>query len=494
MNGLHMHDKEFERRVQQKTEGLKITPSEGLWDTIEGQLPAEKKRRPIVFWLFTLLIAGGGIMWWLMGKDRPAANGGPTATLQASTASNQQTDRGDSSQTAFLQKPIQPQLDVQRAGTPTVPHQNTTGAISGPATTNTNEKPNNTVNPQRLAVKGRVRTSQQNGAVATTINETDTPTNRDATVSPQYNTAGQLQTKLTPADIALVPFSDSLAETGELPKLSTPLLTAPFATTHTISPLQTSQGSFIAGAALANNAQQKNKHTSPWQLGITVGAGLSKRNDNLFSTVDERRMEMIANFGSTNGAVFDSLRGKVSKQFRPGPSFQVGLYAQRSIAKRWRLQTGLVYAYLSSRQPARVVYSSAISIGPSNGNGYRIVGNGIYTNQVHLLQMPIALQYKLGSHSKWNLLMGTSLGYVLHSNLLVYPSSGQTPIFLTGKQLYNRLQLMGHFGTAFTPRPASAITIGMRMQYGINTLTKKELDAQRMIDAQIFCQIPFAKK
>ncbi len=47
-----MQNSEFEKRVQQKMEELKLTPTDAVWEKVAAGLPPEKKpRRWIIFFL-----------------------------------------------------------------------------------------------------------------------------------------------------------------------------------------------------------------------------------------------------------------------------------------------------------------------------------------------------------------------------------------------------------------------------------------------------------
>jgi hypothetical protein len=59
-----MAENEFEKKVQQKMEELKLNPSDEVWKNVEVQIRKEKKRRWLLFLLLFLFIFFGGIFWW----------------------------------------------------------------------------------------------------------------------------------------------------------------------------------------------------------------------------------------------------------------------------------------------------------------------------------------------------------------------------------------------------------------------------------------------
>lgn len=487
MNGLRMHNNEFERQVQQKTEGLKITPSAGLWDTIEGQLPPEKKRRRPLLWLLALLLAGGGAAWWVMGTDHATVTDNPpaTATSNRPATNNPTTTAHDSSRTTAAAHPTLPDPVIKDAAmqSPSVQQ----GGNLSVAISSADSNQSQVQRKMSVAEKIRMRTRPSKAWTIATNGVDDGKDSGKGLPSPKGKTAGQVNIQIAAANATTAISIDSAAATM-LPKLPTTIMPMIAVSTPTAQQHQLAQRSFIGPTDAANNRVQKKQGKQNWAFGFTAGLGLSKRNDKLFSSGDEKRLAMVSNGLSSPGVVFDSTNSGAIKKYKPGLSFHMGLYAKRPIGNRWLLQTGLLYSYLSGRQPAGKEYVSF------NNNSFVSLGNKAYVNKIHLVQVPVELQYQLAQQSKWHLLMGTTLGYLINSNLLVYETNGTSPIYIKGNYLYNRIQLMGHIGTAIRPKPTSALTWGMRVQYGITTLTKKEVDAQRMIAAQVFCQIPFPKK
>ena len=60
-----MQENEFEKRVQQKMDELKIAPSDAVWQKIEPQIRKEKRRRWLLIFLpvmFIGLLYGGYVL------------------------------------------------------------------------------------------------------------------------------------------------------------------------------------------------------------------------------------------------------------------------------------------------------------------------------------------------------------------------------------------------------------------------------------------------
>ena len=490
MKGLRMHNSEFERRVQQKTEGLKIVPSEGLWDKIEGQLPPEKKRRRALLWLLPLLLLTGGAGWWFAAnKQSNATDKQPSkATAIQSATNGQHTIVQDTRHMAASATQTLPNAAIKDVATPSQPVQQDYHISVTATQPDSNQRRAQGNKKMSVAQQMPVRTRPATAWAIATNTVNDKQDDRKLPPSHNGNKAGQIKTKIAAADATIEPAIDPDADATMLSKQHIPIKPMVAFKNSVTQQIELAQWYFIGPTDAADNKVQKKNAKKNWTFGLTAGIGMSWRNDKLFSASDEKQLQMMTFGGSITGIVFDSSKSNAISKHQAGLSFHMGVYAQRPIGNRWILQTGLVYNYLSNRQPAGKEYLSF------NNNSYLSLGNGAYTNRIHLVQVPITLQYQLGSQHTWNLLMGTSLGYLAASNLLVYDANGQSPIYVKGTDLYNRIQATAHIGASVRPQPSAALTLGMRVEYGITSLTKKTFDAQRMMAAQVFCQIPFSKK
>src|SRR5687768_1136471 len=83
-----MSDHEFEKKVQQRMDDLKLRPSDAVWAEVEKNLRREKRRRRTLIWLpilGVLLTAGGYFIYSGTGKsnDGSLVNNQPTEKVVA---------------------------------------------------------------------------------------------------------------------------------------------------------------------------------------------------------------------------------------------------------------------------------------------------------------------------------------------------------------------------------------------------------------------------
>ena len=65
---------DFEKQVQQKMDGLQFAPSDVVWEEVEKQIAAPKKRRLLFLWLPVMVLLLGGAAWiYIAGNGKQLA-------------------------------------------------------------------------------------------------------------------------------------------------------------------------------------------------------------------------------------------------------------------------------------------------------------------------------------------------------------------------------------------------------------------------------------
>ncbi|HEY1022525.1 MAG TPA: hypothetical protein VGE06_09420, partial [Flavisolibacter sp.] len=78
----------FEKRVQEKLDELRLTPSEPVWKNIEKELKPEKRRR-FPFWIPFIIVLLGGTAWWLLDGSPEKTEFVPTVVTTPSVGSKE---------------------------------------------------------------------------------------------------------------------------------------------------------------------------------------------------------------------------------------------------------------------------------------------------------------------------------------------------------------------------------------------------------------------
>jgi hypothetical protein len=513
-----MHNKEFERQVQQKTEGLKITPSEGMWDKIEAQLPPQKKKRRPLVWLLALLLAGGSTAIWFVGQEGGNSGDKPVAQL------------GPQQSVTYPSPPQQPLSDDHQAlakpsSTPLAP---STASVPQQGTGATNTSLDTTARQQRTVRddgKVHVKIGKPPADIAVIAdNANDGTTNKNVGADNQMDmaqkqqktirlpisaTSKAVQMTMVAGQVDTMGLAQTFVAESAIEKLSVPhfltIASDPAAIDMAIKPIKAVPVELLplppTTATKTSNAKRG------WEWGLTVGAGLSNRADNLLWLKNNLNAMDMSVGGLVNPGVYAPNISKI----KPGIAYHVGLYLQKPIGKRWHLQTGLSYNYLSNKQavgslvqdPLRFwVFGQPLAGGVFTSNNYRggvryssffRPGNSrVYTNRIHLLQLPIELQYRFGQRNQWGLFTGVSIGYMMPSKILVYDAANVS--YFTSRELYNRMQLSVQTGAAFYPKQQSSFAVGMRINYNITSFVSRQAEIQRMLSGLLYCNIPLKKK
>ncbi len=505
-----MYNGEFEKQVQEKMEGLKMAPSANLWDRIEQDLPRKPRRRKMVVLLLLLLLGGCGLIWMLSQVLDKRADGlsstvqsgntadavkhnnesavfqpqvkndstGQADNVQENTAV--QTHRGIDNKTSipFVAADKQAEADKHKIAAAITSGVNTApGNLSGqgiqPSATASNgihdERANsNTLLKQRVSNKGRTK-----------ISVIQQPSVYD---DPMNITAVDV---LSPADA----FSAELLY-GPRASINKNLLPSKNLAVHSAE--------VIAASKNANRHDRKK-----WYYGFTLSGGLSKQVSNpLYFSSGNGQVAFLGIGGPPPSA--DS-SGVGQQNAKPSAAFGAGFYILKPVNKRWSIQAGLSYEYLSytSRVGRRIdsaagYYVNGVQLYAGNYfqpvsffSNAQVVSSQNYMNRLHLLRLPFEVQYSLGKKRQWSLLGGISAGYLLGSNALVYNSSPQ--LYLSSPEAFNKLLFSLHTGISYTSQKRYPVSAGLRLSYGANSFIKKTINDQHLVSSQLFLNIPLKR-
>lgn len=114
-----MHDREFEKQVNQKMQELHFAPSPEVWARVEADIQKKKRRRPVIFWfLFAGLLTAGAGVWFAQGwNEKKGTKGTSVEHTPAVIENNRENKKKESSvlvtvvsqQKIFIQKKQQAQ-------------------------------------------------------------------------------------------------------------------------------------------------------------------------------------------------------------------------------------------------------------------------------------------------------------------------------------------------------------------------------------------------
>ncbi len=468
-----MQENEFEKRVREEMEELRLRPSGMVWDKVEAQLKKRKKRRVIVFiFLLTGFSLLGTSGYFIFNHEKQNLTE-QTITTKSDNKNSDNKIENDSGQPTdeFLKK--LPAKD-QQLKTDDL-HNNDEQAN----TVNENKQPVNelakTIDEQKnypdkiTAIKEKrskrpkAQSLKKNNA-ATIRNTSD-----DEEILAQQKKVDrtidkQIAGKDRIADKSEIN-TDKIDNADKPENNNVKIGTQPDLAEQKQSDIAEAD-SAIAAAEVKEPAksveQKKKKPSSSIKWGIDFSVGSSKIGDNAFSIsifesiFENKSMADVMYNTPGNNAGGQARIITPPSDVKRGTAFKAGIVAEKNISKKSSLSAGLSYAYYSNNIKAGVyrdtsfVLRNMASQAVSLNAYYRGPQQEDYTNHYHFIQLPIYYQLQLNKGVKtpllWNI--GASAGYLLNTNALVYDTA-TGGIYYRDKDAFSKMHLNINTGFAF---------------------------------------------
>lgn len=406
---------DFEKKVQQRIDELKLTPSPEVWQEVEYRIRKEKKKRRVLFWLpFLFLVLSGGIVTIVLtGKKK---------SMVIAKANEKKSDNNNSS------------------------FQNKIGTANLTDDKNSNAQRDN--NNQKNLDKPRTKIFSIDDNKSFVLKNNESIKDKSTTVTlKEKKSSGKIWNGAAPAGQKKddTDVGNSLTTEMKPEPLSTPNI-------NSVEPKKdeaTKINSNEVAMSKDNKQDQpieakkdstevttlnkqviksarKNK-TSNWQWGIMFGAGRSNIGKGI-QFKDKSLYNMSATPGTSTGAQ------SYPSDIRESGSFEAGVFTQKFLSKRFDISFGLNYSYLSTKMDiGNRVDSSFTFSAPSSSlaldNFYRASSGSShpYTNHYLFMGLSTELSWKFIKGRKFSLSWDNGLRYerLLSSNALHF--SGNIP-------------------------------------------------------------------
>jgi Outer membrane protein beta-barrel domain len=501
-----MYNSEFEKQVQQKMEELKMTPSDNLWDRIEKDLPSKPPHRNKAILLLLLLVCISGLTWMVNHFYNREINSikKETVTGRTDTVSSAQKTTG-TRLPAVNNDSLHQGNDMAKDATP----QNAPQAIqpSSDAAPGSTQHQDNTAaalhqNQLKQKEKPLIAGTKKDLTIADNSISTNKKTVDNGAQKKDRPAAGQSVKNKARAKVSVTQQGGTAEATMQPVADETLAAAVQYTAEGTRSKAADMNKDLRPGkkistkeAALNALAKSDNKSSKKrWEYGITLSAGLGKQVSNLLAT-GNNLFGAVSNNVVGPTAVADSFRTGLSGA-KPSAAFDAGFYLRRQLSKKWSIQTGLSYSFLSyKRAVGQQVDSGVVYIvnnQPVSATRYYRQSNvQDYVNRLHTLQIPFEVQYNIGKKGNWRILGGLSAGYLLGSNALVYKNN--PPVYLTSKDAFNKLLLSMHTGISYQSQGRLPFSAGLRFSYSATSFVKKDINDQHLLSSVLFLNIPLKK-
>lgn len=454
-----MSDHRFERKVGQKLDDLKLTPSAKSWENIERELRKDKRRPAPIFWLPLLLLGLGAIGYFVF-----------TTTRINTTLADNNKSVEEYHKPAESIVPAQPESLSPAEGSENRP-------ASPKETISTQSFNTNKV--QSIIYTKRKRYSQTEDGKEEFASKKISGKGSIATEPLQdhktSSTVGDEKENQSPLSTEKVITEKTTA--GKSP------VTDSVATRKTLSPAETEKN--------AENSEQKpaKKKTKKWAFGINASGGVSSLSEGKLGFSNSQIASVAQNrqsyFTNASPAVVPPPPTSPSKIY-PGLSFSVGLTTKYELSKRFSLSASVNYLQINTI--SKVGYkieqtnnaledemdqsAQPLFLAAAAAENYRD-----YDNKYHFVEIPLTLHTRVNKSEKlplyWN--AGISFSQLIKSNSLHYDE--EEHLYYTDDNLLKKMQTAVSTGFSFslfnkTSRP---LWVGPSVRYNISQALKKDV-------------------
>lgn len=480
------HD--FEHKVQQKMEELRLTPSRAVWDGVEAEINRDKKRRRLVFILpLLVLLLGSGAFWWASQEpssnlitekkqkenDSKITHGATTnAPLPESGDTGKNPGKPDHLISEEENQVNKREKDLDRVTNETITNSpDKTGVIA-------KEKINKKTGLARKKDKPRVlitddRKSKAEKSLFTKPGEFVKQTNKR--VNQSKIESGITEDKLNVVDED----AEKSSEPGEVVYAPSKTNRAPFLFTRN------GMDSLVKLPIIASYqspAKTINRKKSNWQWGFSSSAGVSKNVQGGFFNAFEKSLVVSADMRMDSG-FRQTPYGFSSRQpatVRAGYNYSLGVFVQRKLSRKLELSAALQYNYFSTRYEvgtkvdANAFNSTASPINAVSGT-YYLDGKGQqHINAYHFVELPLTLRIKLNNSRQLPLYWsnGLSLAYMVNTSALHYES--RFGYYYKNDNLFQKMQWGVHTGLSVRlfNRTNHPLELGPHVNFQFSNLLK----------------------
>ena len=485
-----MQEQNFEKQVQDTLSELSLTPSAPVWQKVEQEIRQKKKRRrAIVFWLFAILLIGGGTFWGLEATNYLTHERSTSSVLQTNKPSQQpHTQSVPETETTAAFNEENTVISSQEAST----NKSHTAAINSkeqtfkePITDKAVVKENQDLaidlpgirarkrqNRTYNASKAAVPKEKQNGMAGTPSIITEESTLAITTHSDDLN-----EKSANPSPVTLQPSDMTATETSAEPSLTQPTQALP-----TPDSIQ---------------SKKSQKKAAKWSWAIQAGYGISSLQQDLVSrarSVPEVYSSPVLNSGSPAAPSQNR-----ASSMETGAAFQAAFSTKRHLNNRFALTAAIQYSYFSIRSNvgqtvARDTVIRNTGRNPVTLNTFYRAGQlgplKEYTNKFHFIELPMGIEWQLHKRLPVHLQTGASLSYLVATNALVFdPVAG---IYYKSDDQFNKMHLHVFSGLTYRvwKHKKFGIHVGPYLQFEFTDL-QKEGDSRHLLSTGLKTQVSF---
>jgi hypothetical protein len=439
-----MSGKNFENKVQQKMDELRLPPSPQVWEQVERRIREKKRRRVLVFWflLAGLLLTGGVIVYRQMNSDLPTQaaleNAAGNQENNSPEENNLKEDNSLTTQTQSEKKNTATLNKINTAGNPeekkvivsdNIEKNKTAISVQGRKEIRKTEKKNKE-NAQKI------KTEQVSIAIAITPADPEKKNKDDLTADKRtIEPAKEKQAEGISVISGKTDLKKDINDEVKMIEEKKPEETKPEIKTD-------------EPVAKKEDKAKKNK----WEIGVNGGFGPARlTNGSITSFGDKSRADAFSasNSGTSANPAPVSLADSIPLK---GVAWQLGIYAKRKLGKKTAISFGLNLSAYSTKQSIGAFFDSVFTINndlrtQTSEGVYRAGSFSSFRNKYYYLMVPVLLHWQFNRGDKLPPLVwenGLAPSFLVTSKALVYDKSSN--LFYKDKRVYNSFNLVYQTG------------------------------------------------
>jgi hypothetical protein len=495
-----MQENEFERRVRERMDEFSLAPNEEVWKQVEAEIRKDKRRPIFFYWIVAgLLLAGGsGVFFYLnrthsggtndaslerelvYGYKKPDTNvAAGNETLRGSSSPAIEPTKMDKNEKGDVEETPKSGVEISNRRLTREANNKRVATVQGQQKRR-RQKPGNeewvTENTQKFnspakskwsseSKSGSIAKSNFNGSHTTTLPQVS----RTVTQPPRMEPRTEL-----PPHKGLLAYNDKKTKQDSLEQNTADNQVPGIRDT-----------AFVAYQNSTKNSKTKDDqdNTKKWKPGFAVFAGVSDNFKGVRpgfggpSALSDRNFAVSSAGVSSVAAV-----PEVSiLQYKKGASLGAVAYLERALTPKWSLNVGVNYQYMSARSVVgrRLdstfnTYDSVLQKQTFVNFFYRAGQTTSYTNQYHLIQLPVNMQVKLGKNVSHPFLFsfGLSPSFLVGTNALY--ANYKARAYYREKDQFDKFLLFAHTGVSYTLTNTwrHQLSIGPTAMYNFNSFSK----------------------
>ena len=476
-----MAENEFEKNVRSEMDEFKLHPSGEVWFKIEERIREKKRKRRILFFVFSsaiaLMLGGYGIYHFSGSSTRADAQ----SELEKSDKPHEQ-NKTESTNGGLDKETI--------AIKPTIPVEN----LEQTKKVHSVEKQKQIVqsNKEKMitsVLKGNSIAQDQKPDVNESgkkENDTKVDNTKQESVSTSLLNA---QPETRPPD------------QKEIPKAGNENLTLKDTAGPTLQELKDKRSLRVS------NRKKGDKVSNKITWGINFSAGTSVITEDAFSfksSAADVRYVYSPGSNTGGGPLAGGGGGPVAyynypqSQNKPAFAFKAGIIARRNISKRSSLSAGLDYSYLADKIKVGAGQSqgqtqSAFALSYYGGSPQQT-----YTDHFHFIELPLNYNWRVTKNEDHflSLSAGVSPSWLLTTNALIYDTAFGG-VYYHNKDLVTKTHFNFISGVSyqFKTKRSLEFAIGPRFSFDVTEVFKSDLDKRKyLLFTGIGATIFFEKK